>query len=311
MFIEQAYKGKNDWWRVAITTAFSIGLFVINIIVYLFTSKEDLQKTYDLLKGFSNNFSLFVNLIPFVFLLIMVFFLVYFLHERSIKSLTTARKKIDFRRILFSFLLIVIISIVSFAIPYYFDHSNIIVNFNPFRFFILLVMSLLLFPFQIGFEEYVFRGYLMQQIGIVVRNKWTPLLITSVLFGIFHSANPEVAELGFGVMFFYIGTGLLLGIMTLMDDSIELSLGFHLGNNLMAALLVTTDFSALHTDALFKYTAKQNSSEMLLEMLVSIAITYPIILFILAKKYKWNNWKERLTGKVQPSKNTLSENIKL
>lgn len=311
MFIEQAYKGKNDWWRVGITTSLAIGLFVINIIVYLFTSKEDLEKTYDMLKGFSNNFSLFVNLAPFVLLLVMVFFLVYFLHQRSIISLTTARPKIDFKRILFSFSLIVFITIVSFVIPYYFDHSNIIVNFKPLKFCVLLIMSLILFPFQIGFEEYVFRGFLMQQIGIVARNKWTPLLITSVLFGVFHSANPEVAELGFGVMFFYIGTGLLLGIMTLMDDSLELALGFHFGNNLMAALLVTTDFSALQTDALFKYTEKQNSAEILTEMLISIAITYPLILFILAKKYKWNNWKERLTGKVYEIKNSPLENIKL
>jgi membrane protease YdiL (CAAX protease family) len=300
MFIEQALKGKNDWWRVFVTTLFSIGLFVINIVVFLLSSKEDIENANSILKGFSNNFSLFINLIPFVFLLIMVFVLVRLLHERSIVTLTTARKKIDFKRVLFSFLLIVTLSLVSFGISYYFDSSNIEVNFKPLNFGILLLLSLLLFPFQIGLEEYVFRGYLMQQIGIVVKNRWLPLLITSILFGIFHSANPEVAELGYGVMIFYIGTGLLLGIMTLMDDSIELALGFHFGNNLMAAILVTTDFSALQTDAFFKYTTKQNSPELLTEMIVSIAITYPILLFIMAKKYKWNNWKERLTGNVKP-----------
>jgi hypothetical protein len=159
-------------------------------------------------------------------------------------------------------------------------------------------VSLILFPFQIGFEEYVFRGYLMQQIGILARNRWVPLVITSVFFGLFHSANPEVAELGFGVMIFYIGTGLLLGIMTLMDEGLELSLGFHLGNNLMAALLITSDFSALQTDAMFKYSGKIDSSSTLNEMIISMAITYPLVLFILAKKYKWTNWKEKLTGKI-------------
>lgn len=299
MFIEQAYKGQNDWWRVAITAGLSIGLFVINLIFYLFTTKEDLDNAYDLLKGIPNNMALFINLIPFVFLLIMLFFLVYFLHQRSVITLTTARNKIDLKRVLFSFSLIVFITVSTFVLSYYFDNSNIEINFNPLKFTILLIISLLLFPFQIGLEEYVFRGYLMQQIGIVVKNRWFPLLLTSFLFGIFHSANPEVSEMGFGVMFFYIGTGLLLGIMTLMDDSLELALGFHLGNNLMAALLITSDFSALQTDALFKYTAKQNSSDLLTEMIISIAITYPVILFILAKKYKWNNWKEKLTGQVK------------
>jgi hypothetical protein len=85
-----------------------------------------------------------------------------------------------------------------------------------------------------------------------------------------------------------------------MDDSLELALGFHLGNNLMASLLLTSDFSALQTDALFRYSGVENTAATLNEMIISIGITYPIILFILAKKYKWTNWKEKLMGKVSP-----------
>jgi ABC-type amino acid transport system permease subunit len=87
--------------------------------------------------------------------------------------------------------------------------------------------------------------------------------------------------------------------MTLMDESLELALGFHLGNNLMAALLITSDYSAIHTDALFKYSGVENTADTLNEMLVSIAIIYPIILFIFARRYKWTNWKERLIGKIK------------
>jgi membrane protease YdiL (CAAX protease family) len=298
MFIEQAFKGKNDWWRFAITTALTCGIFIINFIMYFFLTEKDLKDAYDMMKGLSNSLSLFLNLMPFVFLLGMLFLLVYFLHERSILSLTTSKKKINFGKLFFSLSLIVVMTLIGFAISYYIDSSGIIWNFNPIKFSILLFISLILFPFQIGFEEYVFRGYLMQQIGILARNRWLPLIITSVFFGLFHSANPEVAELGFGVMIFYIGTGLLLGIMTLMDEGLELSLGFHLGNNLMAALLITSDFSALQTDAMFKYSGKIDSADTLNEMLISMAITYPLVIYILAKKYKWNNWKEKLTGKI-------------
>ena len=298
MFIEQAYKGNNTWWRVLITAAITMGVFIMNFIMFLIVSKEDMAKTYDLMKQLPKNLSLFINLLPFVFLLGILFLLVYFLHERSVLSLTTSRKKVDYKRILFSFGLIVFISLASFVVSYQMDNSNIKWNFNPVNFSILFVLSCLLLPFQIGLEEYLFRGFLMQQIGIVVKNRWFPLVLTSVLFGLFHSANPEVAEMGFGVMFFYIGTGFLLGIMTLMDEGLELSLGFHLGNNLIAATLITSDFSALQTDAVFKYSGVQNPNDMLIEMIVSIVITYPIILFILAKKYNWTNWKEKLTGKI-------------
>jgi len=300
MFIEQAYKGNNIWWRVVITALLTTGIFIGNFIMYFMMSDKQMKAAYDIMKDLPNNLSLVINLLPFAFLLGVLFVLVYFLNERNILTLTTSREKVDFKRILFSFGLIVFISILGFAVSYYSDSSDIIWNFHPTKFFILLAISLLLFPFQIGLEEYLFRGYLMQQIGIVVKNRWFPLLFTSTVFGLFHSANPEVAEMGFGVMIFYIGTGLLLGIMTLMDDSLELALGFHLGNNLMASLLLTSDFSALQTDALFRYSGVENTAATLNEMIISIGITYPIILFILAKKYKWSNWKEKLTGKVSP-----------
>ena len=138
----------------------------------------------------------------------------------------------------------------------------------------------------------------MQQVGIIVKNRWFPLAFTSIIFGLFHSANPEVSEMGFGVMVFYIGTGFLLGIMTLMDESLELALGFHLGNNMMAALLITSDYSAIHTDAVFKYSGAENPVSVLNEMIISIVIVYPIILYIFAKRYKWTNWKTKLTGNI-------------
>lgn len=298
MFIEQAFKGKNDWWRVLIVTLLSTGIFIANVIAFFTLPKEAIDKSMELMKEFSNNTALLLNLLPFAFLLGLLFLLVYAIHNRSVLSLTTSRSRVDFKRILLSFGLIVLLTGLGFGISYYADSSEIIWNFHPTKFITLLIISLLLFPFQIGLEEYLFRGYLMQQIGVAVRNKWFPLVITSVCFGLLHSANPEVAEMGFGVMVFYIGTGFLLGIMTLMDEGMELALGFHLGNNLMAAILITSDFSALQTDAIFKYSGKTDPSSTLLEMIISMMISYPIILLILAKVYKWNNWKEKLTGKV-------------
>jgi membrane protease YdiL (CAAX protease family) len=299
MFINQAYKGDNTWWRVLVTTTLTAGIFVVNFIAFFFMSKEQMDEAYQSMSEIPNNLALFINLAPFILLLGLLFLLVRVLHKRSILSLTTSRKDIDFKKILFSFGLIVTMTIAAFAVSYSMDSSAILWNFNPMKFAILFIISILLFPFQIGFEEYLFRGYLMQQIGIIAKNRWFPLLITSVMFGVFHSANPEVAKMGYGVMVFYIGTGFFLGIMTLMDESLELALGFHLGNNLMAALLITTDFSAIHTDAVFKYSGAENIIDMLNEMIVSIAIVYPIILFIFAKKYNWNHWAAKLTGKIQ------------
>jgi uncharacterized protein len=300
MYIQQAYKGKNEWWRFLLTTLVTTGTFIANFIMYLLVSKEQISDAYQSMARLPKIQLLMMSLLPFVFLLGLLFYLVVFIHKRSILSLSTSRKKMDFNRIFYSLGLIIILNLGCFLVSYCINSSTIIWNFKPVPFFILFVISILLFPFQIAFEEYLFRGYLMQQIGIMLKNRGFSLLFTSILFGLFHALNPEVEKLGYGVMFFYIGTGLLLGIMTLMDEGIELALGFHLGNNLIAALLVTSNFSAIQTDAVFKYAIENDTVNILSEMIVSMLMVYPIILFIFVKKYDWTNWKEKLTGKIQP-----------
>ena len=299
-YIQQVYQGENKVWMFIFTSLLVAGIFIANLIFFLFFGDgidvvEEQKKLLEIIP--SKNFWLAMNLLPFVLLLGLLFLMVKYLHLRSILSLTTARVKMDWSRAGFSFLLIVIITLVTFGIGYAMDSSLIELQFDPLKFAILLLVSVLLFPFQIGLEEYLFRGYLMQHIGAFAKNRWMPLIVTSVLFGVFHGANPEVAELGWIIMIFYIGTGLLLGIMTLMDEGLELALGFHLGNNLLAAVLITSEWSALQTDAIFKYTGEEATNS-IAEILLPVFIVYPIILFILSKKYKWTNWKDKLFGAV-------------
>ena len=152
MFIEQAYKGNNKLWRVMFTALLTSGIFIANFIMYFLSSKEQMKAAYDLMKDIPNNLSLIINLIPFVFLLGLLFLLVYIVNNRSVLSLTTSRSKVDYKRILFSFGLIVFISIIGFLVSFYIDNSNIVWNFKPLNFSILLIISLILFPFQIGLE---------------------------------------------------------------------------------------------------------------------------------------------------------------
>jgi hypothetical protein len=41
----------------------------------------------------------------------------------------------------------------------------------------------------------------------------------------------------------------------------------------------------------------------LLEIFVPVFFIFPILLFILSKRYNWSNWKDKLTGKIiEPTK---------
>jgi hypothetical protein len=78
----------------------------------------------------------------------------------------------------------------------------------------------------------------------------------------------------------------------------ELALGFHAANNLIGAILVTSDWTAFQTHSLLKDISEPDAG---LDIILPVVLIYPIVLFILAKKYQWTNWKEKLTGTLSES----------
>jgi len=295
MYIAQGYKSEYSFWKYLLIPGGFIGLMILNILVLnlLNLDIEAIMKSEIEKKG-STRF-LAENLSIFALGLGMLFFWVKFIHKQTITTLTTSRKKIDWKRIFFAFILWGTITVMFTLIDYQSSPENYQWNFEWNKFIVLAIVAILLVPLQTSFEEYLFRGYLMQGIGIAVKNKWMPLLITSFIFGMMHIANPEVEKIGYIIMVYYIGTGLFLGILTLMDEGMEPALGFHAANNLITALLVTANWTAFQTDSILKDMSEPSAG---VDILIPVLIIFPILLFIFSKKYKWNNWKEKLTGKV-------------
>jgi hypothetical protein len=245
-----------------------------------------------LVSFFGKNKFLTYLIIPFIFSLLAVILSVRFLHKRPIVSLFTARQSFDWKRFFSSALIwgLVLGLFMFFTIA---NNKNVSWNFNPSTFFPLLIISLFLIPLQTTCEEVLFRGYLFQGIGLIYKKGWIAIIVTGVLFGLLHSANPEVGQLGQVVMIYYIGTGIFLGIVTLMDDGLELSMGYHAVNNIFAALILTNDWQAFQTDALF---IDHSAPVFGLDNLVTIIIVQPLLLLVYSKVYKWKNWKQKLFG---------------
>ena len=380
MYIEQAQKNLTDWWRYFIGLAIAFaGVLVFSIphsvalIGKIATGDVDMDKMQDtsyIMGLFESNLNFLYILLPFAGgLIFLLFIAVKFLHKQTITNLTTSRAKIDWSRVAFAFILWGVISTIMTGIDIYFSPDDYVFNFKLNKFLILAVIAICLVPLQTSFEEYMFRGYLMQGIGnatrirkslyyviitifcaatylffiydILIQNlllnvvlflcyeyliirllnifsfsnsfvesvtyqriyklfrtNFTPLFITSVTFGLLHIANPEVDKLGNIIMIYYIGTGFFLGILTLMDDGMELALGFHAANNLFTALLVTADWTAFQTHSVYKSIADPASMGVS-EIIVPVFVIFPILLFIFSKKYNWSNWADKLTGKVK------------
>ena len=308
MYIKQAFKVEHDWWLylvglILIFIGVMIGQFPLTfaIIAQAVARGGDLSNmdTSSVMSILEPNLNLFLMLLSFAVGLVAVFVVVKYIHKQSIKSFTTSRTSIDWSRFWFAFLVWGSTTFCFILLEYYTSPENYSFNFKPIPFLILVLISIIFIPLQTSFEEYLFRGYLMQGLGVLTKNRWVQLIFTSTLFGLMHIANPEIDKLGYLFLVHYVGTGFLLGIMTLMDEGLELALGFHAANNLIGALLLTADWTAFQTHSILKDISEPEMSSA--EVFFPIFIIYPILLLVFAKKYNWTLWKNKLFGPVTES----------
>ena len=296
-FIQQAYKGENSWWRWLLTIVIVMSPFLLNFAIY-FLLPEVYKGLMEDTANFQGNKNIFLieNLMPFAVLLVLLIVFVKFVHLRPFTSVVTSRSKVDWSRFFYGFVSWFLMTVFFLFIGYLLAPEEFVWNFKPVPFFLLLTICIILIPIQTSLEELLFRGYLMQGIGILTKTRWVPLIVTSTLFGLMHILNPEVSKLGYGIMGFYIGTGFLFGIITLLDEGAELALGIHAANNIAAAVLVASNWAVFQTDALFIDHSEPN---LIYQMIIPVFFIYPLYIMFLQKKYGWKNWKEKLFGKIE------------
>lgn len=294
MFIEQI---RNKNFNIALYLIVIGGFFGLMSLNYFMSEGVNTNDMIDqLIVQFGTNVTFVMIIAPLSMMCLGLLFWVKVVHRQSITSLTTARPKIDWKRVFFSFGLWTIITIGLTMAAYFAEPESFVFNFKPIPFFTFLILAVILIPLQTSFEEYFFRGYMMQGLGVVTNSRLIPFLVTSILFGLMHITNPEVEKMGYITLVYYVGTGFFLGILTLMDDGLELSLGFHAANNLIGALLVTSDWSVFQTHSILKDVSEPAAG---FDVVFPVVIIFPILLFIFSKKYKWSNWSEKLTGKLK------------
>lgn len=301
-YLEKGFKAKTDWWRYIGTLLFTfLGIAIFSfphgaaVAAKTALGEVDTTRVEDisyLMTLFDSNVNLIYMMLPFVGGLIFLMLGVKFIHKQSITDITTSRDKIDWKRVIFSFVLWGILVAVFVVIQYLLAPESLEFNFKLKPFLILCFLGIILVPIQTSFEEYLFRGYLMQSLAVLAKNKWFPLFFTSIVFGVMHISNPEIEKLGYGLLVYYIATGFFLGIITLMDEGLELGLGFHAANNLISALLVTADWQVFQTYSVFKDVSEPN----LIIAIVPSLVLFPLVIFIFSKKYNWSDWKGKLGG---------------
>ena len=301
MFLENAFIGETEPLRYIggtfiVIIAYFIASIPFGVAIMMELGAENVtgMSETEMLSILDPNTTLFYILLPFAAAFFMLLLVVRYIHNLPIKFLVTSRNSFDWKRVFFSFGLIAALAMISVLVDQYTSPEDYVWNYDPNKFWSLVFIAVIMIPLQTTAEELLMRGYLFQGIGVAFRNRLAPLLITSISFGLLHAFNPEVEKLGNGLILAYIITGLFLGMITLLDEGLELSIGFHAANNLIIALLVTADWTAFQTNSIYKDV----SDPVLVEFIVMPLILYGLVLFIFSRKYKWHSWTSKLAGPV-------------
>ncbi len=302
-----AFSGKNSFWRyfLGLVLPFIVANIIGAIPLVIITLSSiaaggdealgsggmpDFEKM-----GVDPNLGFLVMVFPFVLALLTIILLVKPLHGRKFMSVVNGGRRLRWDRILIAALVWIAVSVLWLFFSLKGDPDNFRLNNTSGSLLLLAVLALLLIPLQAAFEEVIFRGYLMQGFAVLTRNRWLPILLTSVLFGFVHGLNPEVKEYGFLVMMpQYIFFGLVFAIVTMMDDGIELAIGAHAANNVFLSVMVTHKDSALQTAALYEQLEISPWHEF-----AGLVIMSLLFLLIMAWKYRWRS-AERLFAMVTP-----------
>ena len=265
--------------------------------MFLFFSDETTSSSdpFSYFSHLDSNLTLLLFLTPSLIAFFGFLFVIKYIHKQSLQSVTTVRKQIDVKRIIFGFTFWGILSLLVFGASLMMSPENYQWNFELQPFLTMFIIASLLIPFQSALEEWIFRGYLMQGFATITRSRLLSLLLTSVIFGSLHILNPEIEKLGYGLLAYYIGSGLFFGIVALMDEGIELAIGIHVANNLITAILVTADWTAFQTASLYKDISTPN---LIAELSLSLLLLYPLSILFLARKYDWKNWKAKLIAPI-------------
>lgn len=289
-FMEHPPQGKFGLGRVSLTIGLVIlAYFVGSLFLFLdinlnFQSNSiPLVSIADFAEVMGKNRLFIWMLFPFVLVFATLIFATKYIHQIPIKSIFTARDCFDWKRFFFSFLLWGFLCVLTTLFDLFY-HGNFTLTFEWSRFIPLFVLSILLLPIQTTCEELLFRSYLLKGLKRKLGSSIGAIIISGIMFGLIHAGNPEIARIGYHLLIYYALIGIFLGYLVTLDNGLELSIGFHAANNLVIALLVTTNWQAFQTDAVF--TDYNNPGNAWWTIFLGV-VMFLIFFFLLRWKYKW------------------------
>jgi hypothetical protein len=225
-----------QWWRSLAGASFGIALFLLMsavvsqavvAVAWLVSARGTAYATYvasafrfERPSGMLGANLGIATLIPIAWILMVV------IHRVKPRWLASVQPRIRWRYLL------VCLAVATVALNGVLVLSTLASGVPPFGvqrgFWGFLVVILLTSPLQAAAEEIFFRGYLMQALGSFFAQPWIGVVISSLVFALFHGTQNLplfVDRLAFG---------LLAGLLVWRTGGLEAGIAAHVVNNIFA-----------------------------------------------------------------------------
>ncbi len=265
-FLQIAHTGRNTVWRYVLGILLAITFWFVGYVYvgmpiataiapYLPFSRREILSTeiedkFDPIVVHSSGISYISSHIAFAFLGIGILVAVKLLHRRPMLTLISPDASLRGKRFLLGFSLWFAYACLQTLMEFLLHPTVFVWNFQPLNWLVFLPLALLLTPIQTSGEELLFRGYLLQGMGLIVQQPIALIGLVSLPFALVHFNNPEMGRGALWIALTYFLMAVFLTVITLKDNRLELALGVHAANNLFVVLLVNTPDSVLQTPAI-------------------------------------------------------------
>lgn len=280
-YLALAGLGKNHWWRyllgvgVIIFFMFIGQIPILGLIMAVGTDDDPTTNVNPETVAFEGvnplwpylgiNFSL-------IMVLVGVLVAVSLLHKRSIRTVITPKDKINWKLMITGGVVYFLLTALATVIDASFRPEEYRISVDLKQFFIFLPFVLIITPFQAAAEELLFRGYIMQGLGVLTRITAIPVIGSSLIFMLGHFWNPEMQtteSLLLPLVYFLMA--LFLAIITVKSNSLELAIGAHTANNLFTVLIMNYSNSALSSPSLFTTSEVDPVASIISFVLIAVA----------------------------------------
>lgn len=270
--------------NVFVTLLLVLGGFLLgNLPLIMLYPGDQGHSMSDLVSFFGFTTLFILQMIPFFVGIVAFVLCARFIHKSSVFSWITARQKIDGRRVLFSFILWAVLIVVPTMIDWFWNPVKFTFQGIDSQFFFSFILLACCLPFQVFFEELMFRAFVFQGIAKRTKSGYIAVLLSGVMFGLMHIGNPEVSTHGYGILGIYIMLGVSISLMAFLDQGLEIAFGFHLANNFITGILVTSSEQAFQTHALLKVDSLDVSFASVGLLLLSL-----LLFFLLCyRRFQW------------------------